>query len=204
MPTSRAVDVVAESAGVNCYETPTGWKFFGNLMDDGRISLCGEESFGTGSPHIREKDGLWAVLAWLSILAVHNPDPAARLTTVKDIVEGHWKTYGRHYYCRYDYENLDTKAGEAVWANIQTKRASFESKNGNIYDEYEYVDPVDGSVSKNQGLRFMYKDGSRIVFRKSGTGSVGITLRVYFEKYEKTALDMPMEVALAGLVKDGD
>jgi phosphoglucomutase len=182
MPTSGAVDRVAETLGVECYETPTGWKFFGNLLDDGRITLCGEESFGTGSDHVREKDGLWAVLFWLNLLAL-------KRVSVEQIVTDHWRRFGRNYYSRHDYEGLDLQAAENL---IQQLRAQLGKFDGNRYgnhtvktsDDFAYTDPVDGSVSEQQGIRILFEDGSRIVFRLSGTGTSGATLRVYLERYE--------------------
>jgi phosphoglucomutase len=182
MPTSGAVDRVAETLGVECYETPTGWKFFGNLLDDGRITLCGEESFGTGSDHVREKDGLWAVLFWLNLLAL-------KRVPVEQIVTDHWRRFGRNYYSRHDYEGLDLLAAENL---IQQLRAQLGKFDGNRYgnhtvktsDDFAYTDPVDGSVSEQQGIRILFEDGSRIVFRLSGTGTSGATLRVYLERYE--------------------
>jgi phosphoglucomutase len=180
------------------FQVPTGWKFFGNLMDAGMCSVCGEESFGTGSDHIREKDGIWAVLAWLSILAYKNKDNLGgdKLVSVEDIVLQHWATYGRHYYTRYDYENVDAEAAKALMANLVKMQSSLTDVNKLIKeiqpnvsdvvsaDEFEYKDPVDGSVSKHQGIRYLFGDGSRLVFRLSGTGSVGATIRIYIEQYE--------------------
>eukprot|EP00854_Cymbomonas_tetramitiformis_P003457 gene3457-4343_t len=197
MPTSCALDRVAKDLNVPCFEVPTGWKFFGNLMDsastygktDYTPFICGEESFGTGSNHVREKDGMWAVLAWLSILAHHNPDPAAELVGVEDIVTEHWKKYGRNYYVRYDYEGVEKAAAEEMMARMAADgRACCDGVDlGNFElataDMFEYHDPVDGSVSKNQGIRFIFTDGSRIVFRLSGTGVDGATIRLYLEKY---------------------
>uniref|UniRef100_A0A0D9ZCE4 phosphoglucomutase (alpha-D-glucose-1,6-bisphosphate-dependent) n=1 Tax=Oryza glumipatula TaxID=40148 RepID=A0A0D9ZCE4_9ORYZ len=199
MPTSAALDVVAKNLNLKFFEVPTGWKFFGNLMDAGMCSICGEESFGTGSDHIREKDGIWAVLAWLSILAFKNKDNLGgdKLVTVEDIVRQHWGTYGRHYYTRYDYENVDAGAAKELMANLVSMQSSLSDVNKLIKeirsdvsdvvaaDEFEYKDPVDGSVSKHQGVRYLFGDGSRLVFRLSGTGSVGATIRVYIEQYEK-------------------
>jgi len=199
MPTSAALDVVAKNLNLKFFEVPTGWKFFGNLMDAGMCSICGEESFGTGSDHIREKDGIWAVLAWLSILAFKNKDNLGgdKLVTVEDIVRQHWATYGRHYYTRYDYENVDAGAAKELMANLVSMQSSLSDVNKLIKeirsdvsevvsaDEFEYKDPVDGSVSKHQGIRYLFGDGSRLVFRLSGTGSVGATIRVYIEQYEK-------------------
>ncbi|PWZ17501.1 Phosphoglucomutase, cytoplasmic 2 [Zea mays] len=199
MPTSAALDVVAKNLNLKFFEVPTGWNFFGNLMDAGMCSICGEESFGTGSDHIREKDGIWAVLAWLSIIAFKNKDNLGgdKLVTVEDIVRQHWATYGRHYYSRYDYENVDAGAAKELMANLVSMQSSLSDVNKLIKEirsdvsevvaavEFEYKDHVDGSVSKNQGIRYLFGDGSRLVFRLSGTGSVGATIRVYIEQYEK-------------------
>jgi phosphoglucomutase len=182
MPTSQAPDRVAARLGIDCYETPTGWKFFGNLLDAGKATLCGEESFGTGSNHIREKDGLWAVLFWLNILAV-------RKESVKQIVQEHWQTYGRNYYSRHDYEAVDSDRAATLMNNLHTLIPNLKGKQFGSYevdysDDFSYTDPIDGSVSKNQGVRVGFTDGSRIVFRLSGTGTQGATLRVYLESYE--------------------
>ncbi len=182
MPTSQAVDRVAEELGLDCYETPTGWKFFGNLLDAKRITLCGEESFGTGSDHVREKDGLWAVLFWLNLLAV-------RKMSVKEIVQEHWWRFGRNFYTRYDYEGIDTEAANGLMTHLQARLADLPGTTLDGYivdyaDNFAYTDPVDGSVSKNQGVRIGFTDGSRIVYRLSGTGTAGATLRVYLEAYE--------------------
>ncbi|CAN0877089.1 Phosphoglucomutase, cytoplasmic [Linum grandiflorum] len=199
MPTSAALDVVAKSLNLKFFEVPTGWKFFGNLMDAGLCSVCGEESFGTGSDHIREKDGIWAVLAWLSILAYKNKDnlSGGKLVTVEDIVRKHWATYGRHYYTRYDYENVDAGAAKELMANLVNLQSNLAGVNEIVKgirsdvskvvnaDEFEYKDPVDGSISAHQGVRYLFEDGSRLVFRLSGTGSVGATIRLYIEQYEK-------------------
>ena len=182
MPTSRAADRVAKALGVAAYETPTGWKFFGNLLDAGMITLCGEESAGTGSNHVREKDGLWAVLLWLDILA-------ARKESVRDIVRNHWKTYGRDFYTRHDYEEVDAAAADQL---VKDLRARLSSLPGQVFgklevaaaDDFAYHDPVDGSDSKNQGIRVMMTDGSRIIYRLSGTGTAGATLRIYLERFE--------------------
>ena len=212
MPTSCALDRVAAAKGMSCFEVPTGWKFFGNLMDSGSGAfadkpvytpfLCGEESFGTGSNHVREKDGMWAVLAWLSILAAKNEAPDAPLVSVSDIVKAHWATYGRNYYARYDYEGVDkgaaTKMMEAMAA--QAGASGTELEGGftlRMLDEFAYTDPVDGSVSRQQGIRLVMTDGSRIVFRLSGTGVDGATVRLYLEKYEAPDGDLaqhPFEV----------
>jgi len=182
MPTSAAADRVAESLGLDCYETPTGWKFFGNLMDAGRVTLCGEESFGTGSDHVREKDGLWAVLFWLNILAV-------RKESVKSILTGHWKKFGRNYYSRHDYEGVDSAAATQVLQNVRDQFTSLPGtqmagRRVASCDDFAYTDPVDGSISENQGVRILFEDGSRIIFRLSGTGTSGATIRVYLESYE--------------------
>lgn len=187
MPTSAALDRVADALRVPCYEVPTGWKFFGNLMDAGKCSLCGEESFGTGSDHVREKDGLWAVLAWLSILAHANArTPVGQLVGVGDIVRAHWAQYGRNFYTRYDYEGVETSAADAVVTLLRSKMGTVTQVRSFVVDtadEFEYTDPVDGSVSSRQGLRWIFTDGSRIIFRLSGTGSSGATIRVYIEQY---------------------
>ena len=184
MPTSGALDRVLEKLKVPIYETPTGWKFFGNLLDNGMISLCGEESFGTGSFHIREKDGLWAVLCWLSILADKNRGNTGKLITVEDIVRGHWAEYGRNYYQRYDYEGLETADADKIFQLLESQLPVFQGEaEGNTAVNFSYTDPVDNSVSSNQGYIFKWADGSRFVFRLSGTGSSGATVRIYLEKY---------------------
>ncbi len=182
MPTSQAADRVAEALGLDCYETPTGWKFFSNLLDARRITLCGEESFGTGSDHVREKDGLWAVLFWLNLLAVRKQSVAA-------IVQEHWRRFGRNFYTRHDYEGIDTAAANGVVTHLQARLAELPGSALDGYtvdyaDNFAYTDPVDGSVSENQGIRIGFTDGSRIVYRLSGTGTEGATLRVYLEAYE--------------------
>ena len=182
MPTSAAADRVAAQLGLACFETPTGWKFFGNLLDEGEITFCGEESFGTGSDHVREKDGLWAVLYWLNILAARNE-------SVADIVHEHWQRYGRNYYTRHDYEEVDAEAASALMENLESRfpelvGKSIKGRTITLADNFSYRDPVDHSVSSNQGLRIIFDDGSRIVFRLSGTGTVGATLRLYIESYE--------------------
>jgi phosphoglucomutase len=181
MPTSRAVDRVAEALGIACYETPTGWKFFGNLLDAGMASLCGEESFGTGSDHVREKDGLWAVLLWLDILA-------ARRQPVAAIMRDHWARYGRHYYSRHDYEEVAAAAAQGLIGDLRARLASlagaaFGDLRVSAADDFAYHDPVDGSTSDHQGIRVLFEDGSRIVYRLSGTGTAGATLRVYLESF---------------------
>ncbi len=182
MPTSCAADRVAAALGIPCYETPTGWKFFGNLLDAGKVTLCGEESYGTGSSHIREKDGLWAVLFWLNLLAVTGKP-------VQQLVAEHWARFGRNYYSRHDYEAIDAAAAEELMASLRIKLPSLAGQNLGNYvvdyaDDFCYTDPVDASVSSKQGIRIVMTDGSRIVFRLSGTGTEGATLRVYLERYE--------------------
>ena len=182
LPTSRAADRVAGKLGVGCYETPTGWKFFGNLLDAGRITMCAEESFGTGSDHVREKDGLWAVLFWLNVLAVRR-EPEA------EIMRQHWAEFGRDYYTRHDYEEVDSEKARALFTGLASRLPdladqSFAGLRVTAADEFRYVDPVDGSVSEHQGLRVMLEGDARIVFRLSGTGTAGATLRVYIERYE--------------------
>ena len=204
MPTSGAVDRVALGLGIPCYETPTGWKFFGNLLDAGRVTLCGEESAGTGSDHLREKDGLWAVLFWLNILA-------ARGESVEAIVRDHWKRYGRNFYSRHDYEGVDSAAAQALMAHLRTSLGTLVGqRHGDATiasaDDFSYTDPIDGSVSTAQGIRIGFSDGSRIVFRLSGTGTEGATLRVYLERFDpdpaKHAVDT--QAALAGLIALAD
>ena len=179
MPTSEAVDRVAQSLGIDCFETPTGWKFFGNLLDDGRATLCGEESAGTGSDHVREKDGLWAVLFWLNVLA-------KREQPVADLMADHWKTYGRNYYSRHDFEGVDAEAANTLMDELRGKLADLPgTKAGDLTvkaaDEFAYDDPVDGSRAEQQGIRLYFEGGERAVLRLSGTGTVGATLRVYLE-----------------------
>lgn len=204
MPTSAAADRVAEKLGIGMYETPTGWKFFGNLLDAGKATVCGEESFGTGSNHVREKDGLWAVLFWLNIVA-------AKKKTVKEIVEAHWAEYGRNYYSRHDYEEVDTDAANGLVASLRDKLAtlpgqSFGTLTVESADDFAYNDPVDGSVSKNQGIRILFNGGSRVVFRLSGTGTSGATLRVYVERYEPDVARHGIETqtALSDLIAAAD
>ena len=182
MPTSRAADVVAKAMGIACYETPTGWKYFGNLLDAGKITLCGEESAAASSDHLREKDGLWAVLMWLNILAV-------RQQSVMDVLRDHWAAYGRHYYSRHDYDAVETEQAEAVMTWLRNQLVDlpgrqFGSETISAADSFTYHDPVDGSVAENQGLRVMFESGSRFVMRLSGTGTAGATLRLYLEAYE--------------------
>jgi phosphoglucomutase len=181
MPTSQALDRVATRLGIPCYETPTGWKFFGNLLDSGKITLCGEESFGSGSNHLREKDGVWAVLFWLNILAV-------RRQPVEQVVREHWAAYGRNFYTRHDYEQIESGVAADLMEELRTRISGLAGKKIGNYkvaygDDFSYTDPVDQSVTGNQGLRLGFSDGSRIVFRLSGTGTAGATLRLYIEKY---------------------
>ena len=211
MPTGGALDRVAEKLGLPFFETPTGWKYFGNLMDAGQCSVCGEESFGTGSDHVREKDGIWAVLAWLSIMAYKNKDTPAGspLVSIKDIVMDHWKTYGRNFFSRYDYEGCATEDADKMVAHVRgviaasppgTMIGAYEVATA---DEFSYTDPIDGSVATNQGLRFVFTDGSRIIFRLSGTGSSGATIRMYIEQFEADPAkhDVDAQEALAGIIE---
>jgi phosphoglucomutase len=182
MPTSQAADRVAEALGIHHFETPTGWKFFGNLLDDRRIALCGEESFGTGSDHVREKDGLWAVLFWLNLLAIKGQP-------VSQILADHWARFGRDYYSRHDYEGIDSEAANGLMADLRNQveglaGRSLDGREVAYADDFSYTDPVDGSVSEHQGIRVGFADGSRMVFRLSGTGTEGATLRVYLEQFE--------------------
>ncbi|CCE97397.1 putative phosphoglucomutase [Sinorhizobium fredii HH103] len=204
MPTSGAADRVAEKLGIGLYETPTGWKFFGNLLDEGLATICGEESAGTGSNHVREKDGLWAVLLWLNILAV-------RKESALDIVRKHWSTYGRNYYSRHDYEGVDTDAANGLITALRDKLAGLPGKGFGALtvetaDDFSYNDPVDKSVSNNQGIRILFQGGSRVVFRLSGTGTSGATLRVYIERFEPDPArhDLDTQQALADLIAVAD
>lgn len=200
MPTSAAVDKVAEALQIPCYETPTGWKFFGNLMDADKVTLCGEESFGTGSNHVREKDGLWAILFWLNILAIKSQ-------SVEQIVKRHWTQYGRNVYSRHDYEDLPIEIATGVINHI---RDSFSSITARVFgkyvvkscDDFSYTDSIDGSVSTKQGLRILFVDGSRIIFRLSGTGTEGATLRLYLEAFEPDSAkhDIDAQIALSELI----
>ncbi len=206
MPTSGAADRVAQALGVPLYETPTGWKFFGNLLDAGRVTLCGEESAGTGSNHVREKDGLWAVLLWLNILAV-------RGQTVREIAQAHWARFGRNLYTRHDYEELDLEVAQQLMAALAERLPTLlaggvQGRPVRLADDFSYRDPIDGSLSQRQGLRIVFDDGSRIVFRLSGTGTSGATLRVYIERFEADApchgTDVDTQAALADLVALAD
>jgi len=191
MPASRAVDLVAQKLNIDCYQTPTGWKFFGSLLDANRITICGEESFGTGSDHIREKDGLWAILFWLNIMA-------ATGKTVNEIMHDHWAEYGRHYYLRNDFDNVEIEKANKLIANLVSSLPSLKGKQFKDYTideaiEYNYTDPVDGSVSNNQGVIISFTNKSRIVCRLSGTGTQGATVRMYIEKYEPDSAKHNME-----------
>ncbi|MBX9758302.1 MAG: alpha-D-glucose phosphate-specific phosphoglucomutase [Beijerinckiaceae bacterium] len=193
MPTSGAADRVARKLGVNIYETPTGWKFFGNLLDAGLVTICGEESAGTGSNHVREKDGVWAILMWLNILA-------ARRQSVLDLMRAHWAEYGRNFYVRHDYEEIDANRAADLMTSLRARLGGFAGQDVGgkriaKADEFEYLDPVDGSMSSNQGVRILFEDDSRIVFRLSGTGTVGATLRVYLETFEADRARHGLDVA---------
>jgi phosphoglucomutase len=195
MPTSAASDRVAEKLGIAAYETPTGWKFFGNLLDAGKVTLCGEESAGTGSNHVREKDGLWAVLLWLNILAV-------RKQSVTDILTQHWQTYGRDYYSRYDFEAVASDKANQLMENLRAKLSGLAGKRiagltVKTADEFSYLDPVDGSVSNNQGVRIGFAGGARAVFRLSGTGTEGATIRLYLEQYSGVDGDITLDTQTA-------
>jgi phosphoglucomutase len=204
MPTSAAADRVAEQLGIPCYETPTGWKFFGNLLDAGMATICGEESAGTGSDHVREKDGVWAVLFWLNILA-------GRKQSVADIVREHWARYGRNYYSRHDYEEVDADAANKLIGSLRQRLGGFQGMRLGqstiaMADDFAYHDPVDGSDTQHQGIRVLLEDGSRIVYRLSGTGTAGATLRVYIERYEPDASKhgLDTQTALADLISHAD
>jgi len=199
MPTSQATDRVAEKLGIECFETPTGWKFFGNLLDAGRIAFCGEESFGTGSNHVREKDGLWAVLAWLNLIAKKD-------ASVQSILDEHWATYGRNYYVRHDYEEVDSDKAKTVMDQLEAQLpkligSQLHGREVSYADNFSYTDPIDNSVSSHQGLRIGFSDGARLVFRLSGTGTQGATIRVYLECYEAdiSKQHLPSEEALCEL-----
>ncbi|TYJ58427.1 hypothetical protein B9479_000973 [Cryptococcus floricola] len=214
MPTSGAIDIVAKSKGLEVFEVPTGWKFFGNLMDAGRLSICGEESFGTGSDHIREKDGVWAVVAWLSILATANKETPG--VGIKEVQLQFWKKYGRSFFSRYDYEECESEGAEKLVSHIRdtfaapgfvgsslkatSSDASFKVAEA---DDFSYTDPIDGSVSKNQGLYIKFADGSRVIFRLSGTGSSGATIRLYVEKYsqDESEYENDAQVGLKPLIE---
>ena len=198
MPTSCAVDRVAEKLGIKCFETPTGWKFFGNLLDAGLITMCGEESAGTGSNHVREKDGVWAVLLWLNILA-------KRRQSVADIVKEHWTAYGRNYYSRHDYEEVDSEAANLLVKALRDRLPKLKGEKAGTMtaataDDFSYHDIVDGSTTTNQGIRIVFDDGSRVIYRLSGTGTAGATLRVYIEKYEAGDLGLETQAALSELI----
>ncbi len=196
MPTSCAADRVAQKLNIKCYETPTGWKFFGNLLDAGMATICGEESFGTGSNHVREKDGVWAVLMWLNILA-------RRKQSVWQIVHEHWKTYGRNVYTRHDYEEIETDKANAVMKHLRDQLPGLPGRNGiAVADDFSYSDPVDQSMTQGQGIRIIYNNGSRIIYRLSGTGTSGATLRIYIEKFEADASkhDLETQAQLSDLI----
>jgi len=199
MPTSTAADRVAKALGISCFETPTGWKYFGNLMDAGMVTLCGEESYGTGSDHVREKDGLWAVLFWLNLLAV-------KRQPVEQIVREHWARFGRNYYSRHDYEAVDSAAADAMMDALRARLPelagqTLDGHHVSQADDFDYLDPVDGSVATKQGIRIVMSDGSRIVLRLSGTGTEGATVRLYLERYEPDPArhDLDTQEALQGL-----
>jgi phosphoglucomutase len=200
MPTSRAVDRVAAALGIRCFETPTGWKFFGNLLDAGLATLCGEESAGTGADHVREKDGVWAVLFWLNILAM-------RGVSVEQVVRDHWRRFGRNYYSRHDYEAIDAAAGAALIDHLRASAGTLAGRRFGPHEvasasDFSYVDPVDGSTSQKQGICVSFTDGARVVFRLSGTGTEGATLRVYLERFEAdfSQHDEDPQVALSALI----
>jgi len=195
LPTSTAVDRVAAAAGIKCYETPTGWKYFGNLLDAGRCTLCGEESFGTGSVHVREKDGLWAALCWLSILA-HTKKP------VSEVAHAHWRKFGRSYFQRHDYEGLEPAAASKMLDDLRARLPSLQTLSGMpvaLADDYSYLDPVDQSVTEHSGIRIVFHDGSRLVCRLSGTGTEGATLRLYLERFRTDVIDEDLGSALSSL-----
>ena len=206
MPTSGAVDRVAAKLNIACFETPTGWKFFGNLMDANKVTLCGEESFGTGSNHVREKDGLWAVLCWLNIIAAKQKISGQKIS-VEQIVMAHWAEYGRNVYSRHDYEAIPTEAAHGVMAHIKTQFNTLPNTKFGQYtvktaDDFSYIDPIDGSISTGQGVRIIFTDDSRIVFRLSGTGTDGATVRIYLEAFEPNVANhhLDAQVALAEMI----
>jgi phosphoglucomutase len=198
MPTSAAVDRVAAAMGMDCFETPTGWKFFGNLLDAGRATLCGEESFGTGSDHVREKDGLWAVLLWLNILAV-------RKESVAQVMGGHWAEFGRTYYSRHDYEAIETATANALMSDLRASLAGMPGRQAGgltvqSAEDFAYTDPVDGSVTTAQGVQIGFQGGARAVLRLSGTGTEGATLRVYLERFDPKDFGQDPQIALAPVI----
>jgi len=204
MPTSSAVDNVARALNIPCFETPTGWKFFGNLLDSNLITLCGEESFGTGSNHVREKDGLWAALYWLQVLA-------EKKCSVSDLIQSHWKQFGRNYYSRHDYEAIPSNIANQIFSNLTSmldnlKGNSFAGHLVKVADNFSYLDPVDNSISENQGLRLVLDDNSRVIVRLSGTGTKGATFRLYFEKFidPQQNLSLNPQIALKPLINDLD
>ncbi len=204
MPTSHAVDRVADRLGMDCYETPTGWKFFANLLDSGKVVLCGEESFGTSSNHVREKDGLWAVLFWLNVMAVKQQSAA-------EIMQDHWREFGRDYFTRHDYEGVDSESANTLYHDLKNKLTSIVGQNVagltvTAADDFEYADPIDHSISKAQGMRIRFQHGGRIVFRLSGTGTQGATLRVYLECYctEPGSFNQDPQQVLAPLIEAAD
>jgi phosphoglucomutase len=214
MPTSGAIDLVAKKKGVEVFEVPTGWKFFGNLMDAGRLSICGEESFGTGSDHIREKDGIWAVVAWLNIIAAANKDKPEASIGIKEILQGHYEKYGRNIFSRYDYEEVSSDGAQKLVEHLNSlisstsfKDTTYDSATGPFtvasVTNFSYTDPIDGSISRNQGHIIQFSDGSRFVFRLSGTGSQGATVRLYVERYTQDSKEYGKATAegLKGLIE---
>ena len=198
MPTSAAVDRVAAAMGMDCYETPTGWKFFGNLLDDSRVTLCGEESFGTGSDHVREKDGVWAVLMWLNIMA-------ATGKSVPELMQAHWAKFGRNYYSRHDFEAIEVEKADALMTSLRGSLADLKGQQIGPFtvemaDDYSYLDPVDGSTSDHQGVRVVFEGGSRFVVRLSGTGTSDATLRLYLEKLDTSSFNEDPQSALSDVI----